>query len=139
MNSTSLCICCGQPFKEGDMLQAFLGSPYNPEGSWTTPVLVDKEYQAELQCNIKRKHPTCVNPPLVYGEPKYAMKRAKIIRLAVKLSVGKMPFDTEILMHCKYERKGSVTKFYYKGKAIVTFTTNQDLEGKITEEYKYES
>jgi len=59
----SFCIVCGQPFKEGDMLQAFLRCPDDLNGSWTLPALVDKEYQkrsAINKDNIRRKHSNCI-------------------------------------------------------------------------------
>ena len=58
----SKCIVCDEPFKEGDYLQAFLRCPEDPEGSWTLPALVDKEYQTRAKINIdkiKRNHKDC--------------------------------------------------------------------------------
>ena len=55
----SKCVLCGEEFKEGDMLEAFLRSPDDPKGSWTTPVYVDAEFQARVESNkdkIMRRH-----------------------------------------------------------------------------------
>lgn len=59
----SKCIVCRIAFIEGDELQAFLKCPEDPSGSWTTPILVDANYQKRSQVNndsIKRKHLSCV-------------------------------------------------------------------------------
>lgn len=61
-DAKSKCVVCGEEFKEGDILQAFLMSPDDPKGSWTTPVKVDVEFQARHERNgnnIKRKHEGC--------------------------------------------------------------------------------
>jgi len=61
-NWLSYCICCAKPFKEGELLQAFLRCPEDPNGSWTAPVEVDKDYQARsVKCmdKILRKHYEC--------------------------------------------------------------------------------
>ncbi len=67
----SKCIYCKDEFKEGDMLQAFLRSPDDTQGSWTNPVEVDKDYQKRSKINndkIKRKHIHC-NEPQELGNP----------------------------------------------------------------------
>ena len=62
MNRWSKCIVCGSPFKKDDKLQAFLRCPDNPDGSWTTPVVVDSGFQSRfvaMNDSIKRKHEGC--------------------------------------------------------------------------------
>lgn len=63
----SCCVVCGEAFKEGDKLQAFLRCPEDPLGSWTKPYLVDKDYQKRSEENkakgnvdrVRRKHKDC--------------------------------------------------------------------------------
>ncbi|MCK5613715.1 hypothetical protein KAR91_68255 [Candidatus Pacearchaeota archaeon] len=60
--SKSKCIVCNKAFKEGDMLQAFLRCPEDPDGSWTAPIGVDRGYQERSERNndtIRRKHLAC--------------------------------------------------------------------------------
>ena len=64
---TDRCMVCRKPFKTGDLLQAFLRCPEEPQGSWTDPAVVDSEYQeraakhkaAGSGDNAKRKHFNC--------------------------------------------------------------------------------
>lgn len=58
----SKCVVCGITFKEGDMVQCFLRSPDNPNGSWTKPVKVDTQFQARIARNndkLSRRHSHC--------------------------------------------------------------------------------
>lgn len=59
---TCNCVICGKPFSAGDELQGFLCSPDDPQGSWTTPVIVDAGFQERVKANndnIQRKHSWC--------------------------------------------------------------------------------
>lgn len=61
---TSKCVICGEEFKEGDRMQAYLRSPDCPDGGWTAPVVVDSEFQWRYKRNdnnIKRKHEQCMD------------------------------------------------------------------------------
>lgn len=71
------CIGCNVAFEEGDMLQMFLRSPDDPEGSWSKPVEVDAGFQERCQRHDnengfggKRKHAHCGHP---YVEPTKAI------------------------------------------------------------------
>jgi hypothetical protein len=59
----SCCVKCGDPFKPGDTLQAFLRSPEDKKGSWTRPISVDAEFQARHRRNndeVTRAHVQCL-------------------------------------------------------------------------------
>jgi len=58
----SKCIVCKKVFIEGELLQAFLRCPEDPNGSWTAPIKVDNGYQERSERNndtIRRKHLDC--------------------------------------------------------------------------------
>ena len=64
-NGLSCCVYCTKPFKEGDLLQTFLRCPEEPNGSWTDPAEVDKDYQTrsvKVMDKISRKHFECNEP-----------------------------------------------------------------------------
>lgn len=55
----SKCINCNKAFVEGDMLQAFLRSKDDEEGSWTDPICVDVLFQERINSNndkFRRRH-----------------------------------------------------------------------------------
>lgn len=60
--TTSKCVVCKKPFRTGDTLQAFLRCPDDPNGSWTTTVVVDEDFQKRFLSEgdlIQRKHSKC--------------------------------------------------------------------------------
>lgn len=59
MCKSSKCIVCGEEFKSGDWIQAFLSSPDDPNGSWTKAVQIDDNFQERVVANgnnITRRH-----------------------------------------------------------------------------------
>ena len=55
----SACVVCNKKFREGDLMQAFLACPEDPNGSWALIVTVDADYQNRASDKIKRKHKDC--------------------------------------------------------------------------------
>lgn len=56
------CCDCGCPFLLGELMQAFLRSPDDEEGSWTESVVVDANFQNRTAGNrheMKRRHQDC--------------------------------------------------------------------------------
>lgn len=61
-NDNFKCIVCGEEFKTGEYIQAFLRSPDDEAGSFTTPIAVANGFKERIIRNkdkIKRKHLDC--------------------------------------------------------------------------------